>query len=274
MQVCEAALICWSTCQLRIPKTRGPTVSFITGGSAFVRGNKQVNCSFLHASCFSFPVLVTLLSFTLISPAQCLQQWQLVQCEHTSYGCLTPSHWSSVISDCLLKGWARLAPSPSCPWPAFSCAASPSPSQPAALMVKVLRSPSSLTAASRCSQICTHLRRSWPSGLRRDGAYPSSTGVVSLFFGDFYILFGVLRPTWAHQFFCRALPGRPCAMASSSIAPFGARCGYFSAATSVSLSCFVRDWALRDVVSWDVEFCSRLSSRFVLFSSSFKHEAV
>lgn len=58
------------------------------------------------------------------------------------------------------------------------------------------------------------------------------------------------------------------------LAAFGARCGYFSSSTSVSLPCFVRDWTLRDVVSWDIEFCSRLSSRFMLFSSSFKHEAV
>lgn len=40
------------------------------------------------------------------------------------------------------------------------------------------------------------------------------------------------------------------------------------------LSCFVRDWTLRDMVSWDTEFCCHHSFCSVSFSSSLKHGPV
>lgn len=148
---------------------------------------------------------------------------------------------SSVITTaCLLKGWARLAPSPFLPlaclpmrcltFPITTCSADGEGTLPSSLKTASWQS-------SRCSQICMRLRRSWPSGPHRDGAYPSSAGLMSLC--NFYSRFGVLHPTWAHRIFCEASPGRPFAVTSSSImktfAPFGDSWRQFTAICFVCL---------------------------------------
>lgn len=150
---------------------------------------------------------------------------------------LSSGKWSSVIiTACLLKAWAGLAPSlflaylpvRCLTFPITTCSADGEGTLPSSLRTASWQS-------SQCSQICTHLRRSWPSGPHRDGAYPNSAGLMSLC--NFYSRFGVLHPAWAHWIFCEAFPGSPFAVASSSImktfAPFG------DSWRQVTATCFV-----------------------------------
>lgn len=195
-----------------------------------------MNFSLLHPFCFSFPVVLTLFSSTLISSSWCLQQWQLLQRKHTTgYGCLSASNWSSVISDWLLKRVSKTGsfpfPAPHLPpcaqlrfhhhnpqrwwWEDFTL-----------LTVSSLMMHSSLQALKKILAFWTTSRRCVPQLCRLDD-------LVNL-----YSWLGALCPARAHQFFGRALADRPCASASLTIsfAPFAVHCRYFSAATFVSLS--------------------------------------
>lgn len=260
--------------QLRITKTRGPGISFMADGSAFLQGNKQVSFSPLHPFCFSFPVLVTLLSFTLVSSARCLQQWQLLQCESTtSCGCLAAGEWSSVITTaCLLKGWARLAPSPFLPLACLPmhCLTFPSTTRSAdgeGTSPSLLRRAS--RQSSRCSQICMHLRRSWPSGPYRDGAYPKPRG--------FDELVPFLQSIWRFTLHT----GTPDLLRSVPWQAFC--CGFLIYRENLFPLVTVEGNSLPFALS--VSFCEGLDAQetwwagtlsfwFVLFSSSFEHEPV
>ena len=122
---------------------------------------------------------------------------------------------SLLVPACFLKGWAGLAPSPFLPpaclpmcyltFPITTCSTDGEGTLPSSLWAASWQS-------ARCSQICMHLRRSWPSGLHHDGAYASSTGLMSLC--NFCRQFGILHPTWTHWIFCEAFPGRLSAVAS------------------------------------------------------------
>lgn len=219
-----------------------------------------MNFSLLHPFCFSFPVVVTLLSFTLVSSSWCLQHQQLLQCKHTTgYGCLASSNWSSVISDWLLKGWARLAPSPFLP---LVCL----PMRSFAFVITTSSadgeeiSPSSLWAASWCTPVCRLLRRSWPSGLHRDGAYPSSAGLMISWTCTVDLeLCAKLGHT--SSLAERLLTGPVLQLPWSLLLPLVSIAG-ISALLLLSLCLLF--WEGLDTVRWDTDFYSCLLSIFIV----------